>query len=94
MEVELSPDQRAFVRQAIESGRLRREEEAVKEALSMWVERERRRLEILVTADRAEDSLARGAGRRVKSAAEVRQIAQEVGRRGMARLKAEQKPRR
>jgi len=36
MEVHLTPDQKAFVRQAIESGRLNREEEAVQEALSLW----------------------------------------------------------
>ena len=40
MEVQLTPDQKAFVRQAIETGRLQREEDAVKEALSMWEERE------------------------------------------------------
>jgi putative addiction module CopG family antidote len=44
MKVELTPDQQAFVRQAIESGRLRGEEDAVREALSLWEERERRRL--------------------------------------------------
>jgi plasmid stabilization system protein ParE len=33
MEVQLTPDQEAFVRQAIESGRLRREEDAVREDL-------------------------------------------------------------
>lgn len=48
MEVEFTPDQKAFVRQAIESGRLQRQEDAVKEALGLWEERERRRLEILV----------------------------------------------
>jgi len=32
VEVQLTPDQQAFVRQAIESGRLQREEDAVKEA--------------------------------------------------------------
>ena len=36
MEVRLTPDQKAFVRQAIESGRLQREEDAVKEAFSLW----------------------------------------------------------
>jgi Arc/MetJ-type ribon-helix-helix transcriptional regulator len=40
MEVHLTPDQKVFVRQAIDSGRLRREENAVKEALSLWEERE------------------------------------------------------
>jgi len=43
MDVHLTPDQRAFVRQAIDSGRLRGEEDAVKEALSLWEERERGR---------------------------------------------------
>ena len=32
MDVQLTPDQRAFVQQAIDSGRLRGEEDAVKEA--------------------------------------------------------------
>ena len=93
MEVQLTQDQRAFVRQAIESGRLRREEDAVKEALSMWEERERRRLEILVAVDKAEASLARGEGRRVTTPEEAQQLADDVKRRGMARLAAEQHPR-
>jgi Arc/MetJ-type ribon-helix-helix transcriptional regulator len=36
MEVRLTPDQEAFVRQAIESGRLHRAEDAVEEALGLW----------------------------------------------------------
>jgi Arc/MetJ-type ribon-helix-helix transcriptional regulator len=43
MEVQLTPDQKTFVRQAMEAGRIRCEEDAVKEALSLWEERERRR---------------------------------------------------
>jgi Arc/MetJ-type ribon-helix-helix transcriptional regulator len=35
MEVKLTPDQQAFVREAIESGRLKREEDAVREALAL-----------------------------------------------------------
>ena len=58
MEVHLTPDQKAFVRQAIESGRLLREEDAVKEALSLWEQRERTRAEILLAVDDAEASLA------------------------------------
>lgn len=45
MEVHLTPDQKAFVRQAIEGRRLRREEDAVQEAFSLWEERERTRAE-------------------------------------------------
>ena len=46
MKVNLTPDQKAFIRQAIQSGRFRREEDAVEEALSLWEERERARAEI------------------------------------------------
>lgn len=36
MEVVLTLDQEAFIRQAIESGRLHRQEEAVQDAMSLW----------------------------------------------------------
>jgi Arc/MetJ-type ribon-helix-helix transcriptional regulator len=85
MEVLLTADQKAFVRQAIESGRLRREEDAVKEALSLWEERERRRLEILAALDEAEASLALGEGRHVTQES-MRELAADVKQRGRARL--------
>ncbi len=85
MEVDLTPDQTAFVRQAIESGRLRRPEEAVREALSLWEERERRRAEILTAVDTAKASLAAGKGRIITEDS-MRQLADEVKRRGRARL--------
>jgi Arc/MetJ-type ribon-helix-helix transcriptional regulator len=93
MGVQLTPDQKAFVRQAIESGRLRREEEAVQEALSLWEGRERRRLEMLVAVDRAEASLARGEGRTVTTPEQVKRLSDDVKRRGLASLHAEQNPR-
>ena len=88
MEVQLTPDQEAFIRQAIETGRLHREEDAVQEAMSLWEERERRRLEILAAVDRAEASLAGGAGRTITTHEEVTQLAADIKRRGMARLTA------
>ena len=88
MEVQLTSDQKAFVRQAIESGRLRREEDAVKEALSLWEERERARAEILAAVDGAEDSLTRGEGGAITQQS-MRELAEEVKRRGRARLAAE-----
>jgi Arc/MetJ-type ribon-helix-helix transcriptional regulator len=90
MEVQLTPDQKAFVRQAIESGRLQREEDAVKEAFSLWEERERTRAEILAAVDEAEASLARGEGRIVTQES-MRELAESVKQRGRARLAAEQK---
>ncbi len=88
MDVQLTPDQKAFVRQAIDSGRLLREEDAVKEALSLWEERERSRAEILVAVDEAEASLARGEGRAITQES-MRELAQQVTERGRARLAAE-----
>jgi putative addiction module CopG family antidote len=87
MEVQLTPDQKAFVRHAIESGRLEREEDAVKQALFLWEERERRRL------DKAEASLARGQGRTVSTPREVQQLVADVKRRGMERLHTKPDPR-
>jgi Arc/MetJ-type ribon-helix-helix transcriptional regulator len=91
MEVQLTPDQKAFIRQAIESGRLLSEEDAVKQAMSLWEKRERTRAEILAAVDEAEASLARGEGRRITTHEEVEQLAADVKRRGRARLAAEQK---
>jgi putative addiction module CopG family antidote len=91
MEVNLTPDQKAFVRQAIESGRLLREEDAVREALSLWEERERNRAEMLVAVDEAEASLAHGDGRMLTKES-LRELAEDVKRRGRARLTAERQP--
>lgn len=88
MDVELTPDQKAFARRAIESGRFHSEQEAVREALALWEERERQRTEFLLTLDDARDSLARGEGR-VITQESVRQLASEVKERGRARLLAE-----
>jgi putative addiction module CopG family antidote len=93
MEVHLTPDQEAFIREAIGTGRFHREEDAVREAMLLWEERERRRLEILAAVDQAEASLARGEGRRITTREEVAQLADDIKRRGMARLSAEQKMR-
>ena len=88
MEVQLTPDQKAFVRRALESGRLQSEEQAVQEALQLWEERERGRVAFLATLDEARASLARGEGR-VISRESMRQLSAEVKERGRARLIAE-----
>ena len=88
MEAHLTPDQKEFVRQAIESGRLHAEEDAIQEALLLWEERERTRAEILAAVDVAEVSLARGEGRTITQES-MRQLADEVKQRGRARLATE-----
>jgi Arc/MetJ-type ribon-helix-helix transcriptional regulator len=89
MEAQFTSDQEALVRQAIESGRLRREEDALKEAFSLCEERERSRAEILAAVDEAEASLSRGEGR-IVTRESMRELAEQVKRRGRARLAAEQ----
>jgi Arc/MetJ-type ribon-helix-helix transcriptional regulator len=89
MEVHLTPDQKAFVRQAVEIGRLRRAEDAIQEALSLWEDRERARAEILTAVDAAEASLARGDGRTITQES-MRQLAEEVKHRGRKRLANDQ----
>ena len=88
MEVRLTPDQEAFVRRAIEAGRFGRAEDAVKEALSLWEERERKRAEFLVTLDDAKASIARGEGH-VITQQSMRELANDVKQRGRARIAAD-----
>ena len=88
MNVELTPDQRAFVQRAIESGRFSGEEEAVQEALALWEERERRRIEILAMLDEADASFARGEGIPITEES-VKVLAEEAKQRLRRRIEAE-----
>ena len=85
MEIELTTEQREFIRRAVESGRVPNARDAVREALALWVERERRRDEILAAIDEAEASLARGDVLTVTKSS-MRELAEDVKRRGRARL--------
>ena len=60
MQVELTPDQEAFIRNAIADGRYRTPEDVVRDAMARWEESERRRLELLSTFDEAEADLISG----------------------------------
>ena len=88
MEVQLTSDQKAFARRAVASGRLSSEEEAVREALVLWEDRERRRVEFLATLDRARASLAQGEGRIITQES-MRELSAEVREQGRARLIAQ-----
>jgi len=93
MEVSLTPDQEAFVRMAIESGRLRSERDAVEEALALWAERERKRAEILAVVDSADAALARGEGYPLTEES-MRQLAENVKQQGQMRLESGPRSRR
>ena len=57
MKVELTPDQEALIKQAVKNGRLKGKEDAIQEALSLWEEEERRRVELLAALDESEADL-------------------------------------
>jgi len=60
----------------------------VEEALSLWEERERRRMEFVATLNDAKQSLERGEGR-VITEESMRELAEDTKQRGRARLAAE-----
>ena len=88
MEVQLTPDQKAFIKHAIEASRFNHEEDALKEALSLWEERERQRAEFLASLIDANASLARGEGRTITEQS-MRELAEAVKQHGRTRLAAE-----
>jgi hypothetical protein len=78
MEIRPAPDQEAFIRQAIDAGRIARSEDAATQAMALWEERERRRAEILAHVDEAEAALTRGEGT-VITAETVSALAEDIG---------------
>jgi Arc/MetJ-type ribon-helix-helix transcriptional regulator len=89
MQVDLTPEQQDFVRRAVDSGRFERAEDAVQAAIALWVERERRRTEILDAVDIAKASIDREEGIEI-SEQSMRALAEDIKRRGRAQLAAEQ----
>ena len=89
MEVHLTPNQQALVRQAIESGRLHDEGAAVREALALWEDWELARTDLITSLDEAEASIERGESIIITDES-MRQLAEDVKQRGRARLVAKQ----
>lgn len=87
MQVELSSDQLAFARRAVEARRIESEAGAVQEALALWEQRELRRLELQGTIDDSLKALACGEGRAITRES-VRELAADVKERGRTRLLA------
>jgi Arc/MetJ-type ribon-helix-helix transcriptional regulator len=77
MRVDLSPDQVAFIGQAIKNGRIASVDNAVQEALQFWEKRERCRSGILAPVRKAEVSLSCGQGM-VMTEESMRNLAEEV----------------
>jgi Arc/MetJ-type ribon-helix-helix transcriptional regulator len=91
MQIDLTPKQQDFVRQDIASGRFERPEDAVQAAMELWVERERRRNEILAAVEFAKASIDGGEGTEITQES-MRALAEDVKRRGRAQLVGEHRP--
>lgn len=89
MDIHLTAEQEAFVRAAVAAGRLKAPYEALQQALLLWEERERARMEILAALDEAEASLARGAGIEITEES-MHKLAEHIKQRGRACLAARQ----
>jgi Arc/MetJ-type ribon-helix-helix transcriptional regulator len=85
--IDLTLEQQEFVRQAIASGRFKRAEEAVEAAMTLWIERERRRTEILAAVDIATAAVGRGEGIEITGES-MRALAEDVKQSGRAQLAA------
>jgi Arc/MetJ-type ribon-helix-helix transcriptional regulator len=85
MDIALTPEQQDIIGHAVATGRVAAPEDAVREALDLWVERERRRSEILTVVDEAEAALARGEGMSV-AVAGISELIADVQSRGRERL--------
>jgi putative addiction module CopG family antidote len=60
MEIQLTPDQQAFIHRAVASGRYQNAEDALGDAMARWEEDERTRIELLAVFDEAEADLESG----------------------------------
>jgi antitoxin ParD1/3/4 len=83
MEIRPTPEQEELIHQAIEAGRFESAEDAVKEALSLWEQRERE--EFRATLDAGEASIVCGEGIPI-TLQSMRNLAAEVKRRGRTRV--------
>ncbi|MGH7187564.1 MAG: hypothetical protein ACREF0_00065 [Acetobacteraceae bacterium] len=92
MEIHLPPDQEAHLT-ALATSAGRSAGEIVQEALALWEEHQNTRALAAFrdSLDEAEASLAQGKGR-VITQQSMRELAEEVHQRGLARLASEQKP--
>lgn len=88
MQITLTPEQEAFVRQALHDGRIVRPEDALTEALLLWEERELLRIELIASLDEARASLARGDGRTIDEGS-MQTMSEEVKTRLRARFSKE-----
>jgi putative addiction module CopG family antidote len=86
MQIELTPEQEFFVKDAIATGRFKDASEAVHCALSHWVESERKRLQLIAAIEEGERSLEEDGGSVLETEQDIRNFFNDVEARGRTRL--------
>jgi Arc/MetJ-type ribon-helix-helix transcriptional regulator len=85
MQIELTPEQSAFVDLGIREGRFRNSEEAIQQALAHWEKRERNRVELLASLEISDKEIDSGGGE-TYNADDLSGLVEDVRSRGMQRL--------
>ena len=85
MQILLNPEQRSFVELGIQQGRFHDPEEAMQQALSLWIVRERVRLELLAEIE-AGDASPREKDTVLDSDEEIADFLAGLEQRGLIRL--------
>jgi putative addiction module CopG family antidote len=88
MEIELTPEQDAFIQHLVETGRYQSPAAAIHRAMELWVERERTRLELIEAIEEGERSLEAGEFVDLDSDEAIAEMIEGVKRRGRASLAA------
>jgi putative addiction module CopG family antidote len=85
MEIQLTQEQNSFIDLGIKEGRFQQAEEAVKDALALWVSRERARLELLAEIDEGANSFD-GSEVTLDSDEAIADFVEGIKQRGRARI--------
>ena len=85
MQFELTPEQSSFVDLGIREGRFTNTEEAMRNALALWEQRERERMRLLASLEMADASLDAGKGE-IYDTDDLSALVESIRQRGHERL--------
>ena len=83
MEVQLTPDQEEFIRKGMDEGRYKSADEAVQEAMAIWEDAQRSRLELLAALAEGDADIEAGRYREYDANSSP-SLAEELKREGRA----------
>jgi len=86
MEIELTPEQDAFVQHLVETGRYQNPAAAIHNAMDLWVVRERARLELIAEIEEGEESAEREGWIDLDSEEAINALFEEIKDNGKAKL--------